>query len=605
MSKKIIGKLAGVALSLAGLASTLPAQVTHYVRPENPDGAPPFTNWVTAATNIIEAVAVANANNAGDTVLISNGVYALTNNVIIQNSIVRGVSGDRTAVTVDGLELTRCFQLTHANAVLSDLTVSNGVFNPGNGGGAYMTGGTITNCIFSNGGANRGAGVYLNSGLMTDCLVVSNTAGNEGGGVYIIGSSAVLRGSTILGNTAYYSGGGVFATNCLVTNCLVAGNGTIYNNGNYGAGGAALGGLAKLANCVISNNWAPSSARGAGMTMLGNATASWCHVVGNTNANTGGGIFLRSEYNLVEHCVVAANVASTIGGGIYVIGGTNHLIRGCTIQGNTSLAHGGGIYAQVDCTISNCLVTGNRGGYGAGIYTAIGTNMLVTHSTISSNMAFGTAYGGGGMWVMDGGTVSHCVIRDNQTTNTASYGGGGIYLYNVSWPSGSNTTILRNCLIAGNVADGTSGGHGQGGGLFVYNSPRAQVQNCTIAGNDGYIGGGINCQNGGMIENTIVFDNTASMVNSNWYVTGSTTFTNCCAAPISAAFNAASTDLPPGYDANYRLLRGSPCVNAGLYRNWMDHAADLDGRLRLDRLTGLVDMGAYEYVFSGTMFNVR
>ncbi len=161
-------------------------------------------------------------------------------------------------------------------------------------------------------------------------------------------------------------------------------------------------------------------------------------------------------------------------------------------------------------------------------------------------------------------------------------------------------------MIAGNVADGTSGGHGRGG-LFVYNSPRAQVQNCTIAGNDGYIGGGINCQNGGMIENTIVFDNTAaSMVNSNWYVTGSTTFTNCCAAPISAAFNAASTDLPPGYDANYRLLRGSPCVNAGhcIGTGWTMPPIST-GRLRLDRLTGLVDMGAYEYVFSGTMFNVR
>lgn len=37
----------------------------------------------------------------------------------------------------------------------------------------------------------------------------------------------------------------------------------------------------------------------------------------------------------------------------------------------------------------------------------------------------------------------------------------------------------------------------------------------------------------------------------------------------------------------------------------MAGAADLAGRLRLDRLTGRVDMGAYEYVFPGTMFSVR
>ena len=57
------------------------------------------------------------------------------------------------------------------------------------------------------------------------------------------------------------------------------------------------------------------------------------------------------------------------------------------------------------------------------------------------------------------------------------------------------------------------------------------------------------------------------------------------------------TDYPQFIDpgsGNYRLLKSSPCINAGANASWMTSAYDLDGNDRI--LNDIVDMGAYETV---------
>ena len=68
------------------------------------------------------------------------------------------------------------------------------------------------------------------------------------------------------------------------------------------------------------------------------------------------------------------------------------------------------------------------------------------------------------------------------------------------------------------------------------------------------------------------------------------------------------TDPPkfvdPGND-NYRLAFGSPCIDKGLNQLWMNGAVDMDGNPRLALPSEHVDMGCYEYRFTGTAVTIR
>lgn len=177
---------------------------TRYVNIANTTPATPFNTWDTAATNIQDAVDVA---VAGETVLVTNGVYAtggravyglMTNRVAINKPItVRSVSGPNLTFIVgqgasgvgtnNGDGAIRCIYVG-TNAILSGFTLTNGhtrrtgdYYKEQGGGGAWCeVNGMLTNCILTYNSANSyGGGAY--NGTINDCILNLNSASLSSG----------------------------------------------------------------------------------------------------------------------------------------------------------------------------------------------------------------------------------------------------------------------------------------------------------------------------------------------------------------------------------------------------------------------------------------
>ena len=235
---------------------------------------------------------------------------------------------------------------------------------------------------------------------------------------------------------------------------------------------------------------------------------------------------------------------------------------------------------------------------------------------------------GGGV-LLNSGAVVNCVIRDNRSGGS----GGGIAAYTIAPKSIVNCLILnnsagmgggigmggtggkdfalliRNCLIAGNSADGGKDWAG-GGGVWVDQGSYAIIESCTIAGNSathakGGFGGGVrvrNC-NGScppvFLTNSIVYGNTATVGNNYYCINNQKgTWLHSCTEPSFEKADASMVFSDPLFegDGHYTLQQTSPCIDTGKIQAWMMEAKDLAGadRILKVRYAPNVDMGAYE-----------
>jgi hypothetical protein len=227
---------------------------THYVDVNSTNATPPYTNWVTAATSIQDALGAA---LAGDEVVVADGFYYAPVLVGIPLN-VRSVNGPEST-TIDGSYLNQCAYLTNG-ASLSGFTLTRGrVFD--NGGG--VSGGTLNNCklTFNWSGFSGGAAYLctLNNCTLSDNQTYSSPGADAfGGGAYqctlnncsLISNSA---GAVTNGYSFYGYGGGAYY--CTLNNCILSFNSAL---GTHNFGGGA-------ANCTLNNCifWLNAASQGA------------------------------------------------------------------------------------------------------------------------------------------------------------------------------------------------------------------------------------------------------------------------------------------------------------------------------------------------------
>jgi hypothetical protein len=228
------------------LAVSKLSAATLYVSLESTNPTLPYASWVTAATNIQDAVYWAASS---DVVLVSNGVYR--GGVAVTKPLTLLSANGPQVTVINGGKTNSCAILTDG-ASLTGFTLTNGGTSGGNGGGVWCasTNAFLTNCVIvgnmvqpsgTGGGTGWGGGVY--GGTLYQCTLSGNQAVTRwvsrppyqtpiygyGGGAY----GSVLHACTVDDNSAE-SGSGVYEST--LYNCTLDGN----SGGDaYGLGGGA------------------------------------------------------------------------------------------------------------------------------------------------------------------------------------------------------------------------------------------------------------------------------------------------------------------------------------------------------------------------------
>ncbi len=384
---------------------------------------------------------------------------------------------------------------------------------------------------------------------------------------------------------------------------------------------------ALLAGLTITNGWGANNFGGGVRLNADGATISNC-VIANNRADRGAGIYANDAAGIVLNCLIATNrlTANHYGAGIYMLmatAGKTGLVDNCLFIGNRygfaggiNGGQGGGGYFRYNVVVTNCLFEENLAYNGAGLL--LERNVLVTDCIIRNNTSASTLAGGIRMFSNQSGvtTVSNCLITGNIGATAIGFGGTWTPMFNMYHSRLIGNTgaamlcttnnYLYNCLIASNGAGG-----------LILGAINCYIESCTIAGNTGGQGAGLlaevtNVPNA--VLNTVIAGN----VNTNDPGTdddiyapaagASNMFAYCCAPdygdfPPGAGNQQADPLLINAAEGDYRLGSGSPAIDSGLNQSWMDGALDLDGMPRI--FHGQVDMGAYEYRFTGSIFSVR
>lgn len=475
-----------------------------------------------------------------------------------------GVGADSTII--DGRQLGRVFNITGIPDLVTfqDLTVQNGRITSGSGAGIFASGmlsltnvNVLSNTVSATSGNAFGGGVYATGDLavaggvfrnnLADTALATGTA--SGGAVYANGPARVA-GAQIISNTANaYRDNPTSYSYC-------------YGGGLYAAGVIAL------SDSTFTNNFikCTDNGQGGGLYTSGEATVSGGRFEGKALETT-----LVNWYNIVA------------GGGMYaqgtsVITGTQFM-RNRTKSAFPYAGLGAGFYAAADTQITGALFQENNAQGMGGGFGAENVSALITGTQFLSN----TAGFGGGLGIFVGtGTVFNSTF----VANSAANNGGAVFLQ--SYGGSGNGRFINDLFIRNDANDGAV--------LFnqdFYGISNILFQYATIVSPAGSTKVGIRggSSNSLRVEDSILNGYGTSINSDNGNVSSDyNLFYNAPMSEDPGPHSLLEVDpkfLDPQND-DYRLMTGSPAVNAGVAIP--DVTFDLMGKGR----SVLPTLGAYE-----------
>lgn len=281
-----------------------------------PDGAGIHNNGVLTLTN-----SIVNRNDSTDR---GGGIENSANGTmtIVDSSINYNVARD------DGGAIENNGTLSLWNSDLSYNTIITG--SDDDGGAIYNTSATLAvySSTLTHNFADDDGGAIRHNGTMTivNTLISDNDSGYSdpgntdtdiGGGVYVLGGTAVISGTTIARNSARNEGGGIVQTGgdvVLVNSTVSLNEAEGYGGGLYGGGSSTM---TVTHGTIAGNN---SGTMGGGVVVSDTNTILLANtiVAGNTNAGStpsdcaGSGTLTSQGYNLVGTGSSCPTVATDI-----------------------------------------------------------------------------------------------------------------------------------------------------------------------------------------------------------------------------------------------------------------------------------------------------
>lgn len=350
--------------------------------------------------------------------------------------------------------------LTDVPVTIKNLKITGGyAAQTSAGGGGLYTNGDVTlsqgALVSGNYTASCGGGIYNDSKILTveDGAEISGNyekgVSNCGGGaIFNYGGTLIISGGVIKSNTADHDGGAIYNDgergtcyiygNTLIGKEVTAAPGEWYNGSNKAENGGAI--------CVNGGNVYIGYKKNSG-TAQQDSEAS-VKVMGNAvkpSSSKGGGIYVVAGSLQIAKTCVAYNYSPKDGGGIYTTG-VVRLLEDAVIKGNSAFSYGGGVHINKKGSLSmtsNSIIGGsetgdaNKAASGGGVYVASNSSTTGDEATVT----FGTS----------GASATPSI-----SGNSATSGGGGVYVENFAATFNMNSGTISNNKVVG----GTTGGGG-------------------------------------------------------------------------------------------------------------------------------------------------